>query len=57
MEKNKVKLESPTNSEGITEVRTYGSQDLLDLVAEYIADKIDAADASEIKEKCADGDC
>ncbi len=41
---------------GLTVERTYGSQDLIELVADYIADKIEIEHPEE-HQKCKRADC
>jgi len=57
-EKQKTELvpEEGVRHRGLTVERTFGSQDLIELVADYIADKIEIGHPVEHK-KCKRADC
>ena len=57
-EKQKTKLvsEEGVRHRGLTVERTFGSQDLIELVADYIAEKIEI-DHPDEHEKCKRTDC
>ena len=60
MEKEKIQTESVheegARHSGLTVERTFGSQDLIELVADYIAEKIEIEYPQE-HEKCKRSDC
>ena len=60
MKKEKLKTESipeeGARNAGLTVERTFGSQDLIELVADYIAEKIEIEHPDESK-KCKRTDC
>ncbi len=60
MKKEKIQTESVhekgVRHRGLTVERTFGSQDLIELVADYIAEKIEIEHPAE-HEKCKRSDC
>ena len=60
MKKEKIQTESVheegARHSGLTVERTFGSQDLIELVADYIAEKIEIEHPAE-HEKCKRADC